>query len=349
MKKLHWQTCGKQREIRSRRTSCLARVSACIILCLWFHSQTQKGQTFVGCKQSTRYAPLSHKDHLPILKGSAKVVLRASELDAGATALFFLWGTPAPIAFSTLLRRAEDLSAQVSSSYYTDQGRNKNNVGIQPATEPRDMMWAFPSFGVFLQEAETAPQGMSSWTRWLFVFNVWAAIVWYLYYKILVEEELREQYGLGIGGYLVVVPFALGLSGGIYGQFAYGSLVGDPFCDIWSSVFYFGFLWIYINQYFLYQKVNKLYTDQDRPAPLDEFGLLIPGWNFVTGIRQIHFLAEHWARERGTSHFDAFCELFPFTSKPTLTFFELLTTPSLWINTQLLTDGSQTSSDTDLA
>lgn len=31
--------------------------------------------------------------------------------------------------------------------------------------------------------------------------------------------------------------------------------------------------------------------ESGRPAPLDVWGLFVPGWNFITGIRQIHFLA----------------------------------------------------------
>merc|ERR1719203_533125 len=89
----------------------------------------------------------------------------------------------------------------------------------------------------------------------------------------------------------------------------------------------------YLNQWFLYDKVNKLFMEDGRPAPLDTWGLLVPGWNFVTGIRQIHFLAEYWALERGEElPRDAFAELFPFARKPTLSLWELATTPALWFN-----------------
>jgi len=252
---------------------------------------------------------------------------------AATVATFFLWGAPPPLALSAMFARAEEADSTKVEARSASPRVSSSDESI----EPRDMLWAFPSFGVFLRDPETAPQDMPKWVRWFFVVNVWAAIAWYLYYKVLVEEELRERYQLGIGGYTVIVPFALGLTGGIYGQLAFGSLTADPFCDIWSSGFYLGFLWIYINQFFLYQKVNKLYVDNGLAAPLDEFGLLVPGWNFVTGIRQIHFLAEHWARERGEEpRPDAFCGLFPFATKPTLSFFELITTPSLWIRLDLL-------------
>ncbi len=55
---------------------------------------------------------------------------------------------------------------------------------------------------------------------------------------------------------------------------------------------------------------------------------VIPGYNFVTGIRQIHFLSAYWAMKRGEElQKDAFCELFPFTTKPTLGVIELFTKP----------------------
>jgi len=286
--------------------------------------------------------------------------MHADAQDAANLALFFLWGSPPPLVFSAMFKRAEETLAAAPAEAPPAPAEPGWLDGLlsalsaapapaesapMPATElaldqpePRNMMWAFPSFGVLLDEPETQPEDMPRWVRWFFVANVWGAIIWYLYYKVLVEEELRER-GLGIGGYLVIVPFALGLAGGIYGEWTMGSLTnGDPLHDMFSSGFYLGFLWIYVNQFFLYQKVNKLYTDEGRPAPLDEFGLVIPGWNFVTGIRQIHFLSEYWARQRGQPHLrDAFTDLFPFCTKETLTFLELLTTPSLWIRTERLT------------
>lgn len=158
-------------------------------------------------------------------------------------------------------------------------------------------------------------------------------MIWYLYYKLLVEDDLREFRGLGIGGSLVIVPFALGLFAGVFGEFAYGALEGGFFDNGFAVAFYSAFAWIYLNQWFLYQKVNQLMEEAGRPAPLDPFGLFIPGWNFVTGIRQIHFLAEYWAIQRNEAlPADAFAELFPFAKKPTLTLPELATTPSLWFN-----------------
>jgi hypothetical protein len=45
--------------------------------------------------------------------------------------------------------------------------------------------------------------------------------------------------------------------------------------------------------------VNKLYAAKGLEEPLLTWGLLVPGYNFVTGIRQIHFLSKFWAMERG--------------------------------------------------
>ena len=195
-------------------------------------------------------------------------------------------------------------------------------------------MWAFPSFAVFLEKVdETAPSSFPLWARWLCLLTFWPGVIWYLYYKLLVEDDLREYRGLGIGGSLVIIPFAIGLFAGVFGEFAYGALEGGFFDNAFSTAFYSAFAWIYLNQWFLYQKVNQLMEDAGRPAPLDPFGLFIPGWNLVTGIRQIHFLAEYWAIQRGeTLPQDAFADLFPFAKKPTLSFLELATTPGLWFN-----------------
>jgi len=269
---------------------------------------------------------------------SGSVALRA--LDAEGVASFATFslvsGAPIPLAFSALFRRAEDVGAQRAGA----PAPSPAPASPVPAplgageAEPRDLMWAFPSFAVFLDSAgEAAPQGFPMWGRWLCLATFWPGLLWYLYYKIAVEEDLRLYRGLGIGGYVVIVPFALGLSAGIFGEVAYGSLEGDPLDNGFSIAFYAAFAWIYLNQWFLYNKVNQLFEEEGRPAPLDAWGLLVPGWNFVTGIRQIHFLAEYWARQRGQAlQRDAFAELFPFTRKPTLTFFQLLTTPALWID-----------------
>lgn len=271
-----------------------------------------------------------------------------------------LTGAPIPLAMGGLFRRAEIVAAEraaeraaeveevpesnsfdvmqlwpFSRADSTETEEKSSTVLVDTdIPEPRDLMWAFPSFAVFLEDPEnTAPSNLPTWARWLCLATFWPGVIWYLYYKLLVEDDLRQYKGLGIGGSLVIIPFAIGLFAGVFGEFAFGSLEGGPLDNPFSCAFYGAFAWIYLNQWFLYNKVNQLFEEEGRPAPLDAFGLFVPGWNFVTGIRQIHFLAEYWAIKRGeVLPRDAFAELFPFAKKSTLTFLELATTPSLWFD-----------------
>mmetsp|Transcript_12389 Transcript_12389/g.38265 ORF Transcript_12389/g.38265 Transcript_12389/m.38265 type:complete len:378 (+) Transcript_12389:31-1164(+) len=279
-----------------------------------------------GCSSTELRSGQRHRRR----RGAALRALDAEGL-ANFASFSALGGAPIPLMLSALLRRSEDMGGTASAPAAG---------GARPAetAEPRGLMWAFPSFAVFLESAtNTAPQGFPSWARWLCLATFWPGLVWYLYYKTAVEEDLRQYRGLGIGGYVVIVPFALGLAAGIWGELAYGSLEGGPLDDVFSIAFYAAFAWIYLNQWFLYNKVNQLFTEEGLPAPLDPWGLLVPGWNFVTGIRQIHFLAEYWSRQRGEEPTrDAFAELFPFVKKPTLTLWELVSTPALWIDMKRL-------------
>lgn len=149
-------------------------------------------------------------------------------------------------------------------------------------------------------------------------------------YKYQIEDELKRRTGEGLGGALIVLPFAAGLSLGIIGQVLYGSL--ETF-DFFSGAFYAAFAWIYVNQFVLYEKVNGLYEQAGLPRPIATWWLVVPGLNFVTGIRQIHFLSALWSLERGeVPRADPFCELFPFATKPQLGVRELLTDSSLWMS-----------------
>jgi len=258
-----------------------------------------------------------------------------------------LTGAPIPLLLGALFRRAEDVAmagvatndgrAELAGAASGSQG--VSGTAADEEAEPRDLMWAFPSFAVFLEnEANTAPVGFPTWARWLCLATFWPGVIWYLYYKLVVEDDLRRCRSLGIGGSLVIYPFAVGLFAGVFGEFAYGALEGGVLDNVYSVAFYAAFAWIYLNQWFLYNKVNQLFEEEGQPAPLDPWGLLVPGWNFVTGIRQIHFLAKYWARQQGKAlPRDAFAELFPFAKKPTLTLVELATTPSLWMDVGSLT------------
>lgn len=194
-------------------------------------------------------------------------------------------------------------------------------------------MWAFPSFGCFLETIdEQPPSFMPAWQKWALLINGWGGIAWYLYYKYQIEEELKRYSGEGLGGLAVVAPFALGFFGGITGEILFGSLEHEPLYDLCSTAFWGGFAWIYVMQFKLYSKVNELYQSRGLTPPLLVWGLLVPGYNFVTGIRQIHFLSQFWAMERGEAPArDAFCELFPFATKQTLGVVELFINPELWV------------------
>jgi len=278
------------------------------------------------------------------LPRSRRVARGALDVEGLASFASFsvLAGSPIPLGLGALFRRAEDVAATTAPTeeeatwpeFALPSFGSEPTPKAEEVPEPRDLMWAFPSFAVFLDKSgETAPAGFPMWARWLCLATFWPGVIWYLYYKLLVEDDLRYYRGLGIGGSLVIVPFALGLFAGVFGEFAYGALEGGLFDNAFSTAFYSAFAWIYLNQWFLYNKVNQLFEEIGRPAPLDPWGLLIPGWNFVTGIRQIHFLAEYWAIQRGEElPQDAFAELFPFAKKPRLTLVELATTPSLWFN-----------------
>jgi hypothetical protein len=179
-------------------------------------------------------------------------------------AVFTLWGTPVPIAIAVLLAVRERAAGVGGPWELEGAGRN--------------VLFAFPSFGLLLEQP-AEPLGMPRWQRALLLANTWAAIGWYLYYKWLIEDELRETTGSGLGGALVVSPFALGLSAGVAGELMHGSLerslLGE--LDPFSAAFWAGFAWIYVCQFLLYVRVNRLYTERGDKAPLSVWGLLLPG------------------------------------------------------------------------
>ena len=86
-------------------------------------------------------------------------------------------------------------------------------------------------------------------------------------------------------------PFVLGLALG-----PLAAALHLPGGEAWSAV---GVIWIYYTQYLLYQRVNQLYKSAGMAEPLVVWWLVLPGFNLIIGLRQLHFLAAHFARERG--------------------------------------------------
>lgn len=300
--------------------------------------------------------PRSHGTPVPpALQRSTTTALSAIDFsDPVATAGFFLWGSPVPLALAALFNTREKGDGSPTREMEVPQvpqaasrrGRpslslpkglslteaSEEALGKGPLGTQSGMMFAFPSFGLAMDDAAKCPPvGYPRAARAFFALNVYAGIYYYLYYKWKAEDELLAYTGKGLGGALIVVPFALGFTLGIGGEALYGSLEPGAPLDAFSATFYASFLWIYVNQFLLYERVNDLYRDDGLPAPIASWTLLLPPVNFASGIRQIHFLSAYWAAKRGEPlQRDAFCEAFPFATKPELGVVELVTTPSLW-------------------
>ena len=269
------------------------------------------------------------------LRAAPPLAAHVDLADPATLATFFLWGSPVPLGLTALIRGVEDLEAERSGEAAAS-GADALGSAFNICANPGSMGYAFPSFGLAMRAptepaffgAPAAPLDRA--VRGFLALNVYAGIGWYLYYKYQVEDELRRRSGEGLGGAAIVLPFAAGLILGVGGQVAYGSL---ETLDFFSGAFWLAFVWIYVNQWVLYEKVNSLYVDAGKPKPLSTWGLLVPGYNFITGIRQIHFLSALWCEERGeTPRPDPFCALFPFATKPELGIVELFTQPDLWVS-----------------
>lgn len=146
----------------------------------------------------------------------------------------------------------------------------------------------------------------------------------------------------GFGGYGTLGPFsyamvlgplaaAMHVSGGLY----------------WSVL---GVIFLYYTQILLYERVNELYTDDGREAPLQvwwSLPLLFP-LNFVVGLRQVHFLSQYLYEKRGVDPppNDPVADLFPFVKAEKLDWQEFFLTPSLWCS--LLADTKSPSALRDL-
>jgi len=172
-------------------------------------------------------------------------------------------------------------------------------------------------------------------------------LLWYGYYKFVVEEELLQmeldsgKEPRGFGGYGTLGPFTYGM---LLGPVA--SMFHIPGGLNWSSL---GVIFIYYTQFLLYDRVNKLYEEDEDycfteenidindkpPLPLQVWWCLpifFP-FNLIVGLRQVHFLSQYLYRQRGvlqSSPPDPVADFFPFIKKPSLTWQEFIVTPSLW-------------------
>lgn len=89
--------------------------------------------------------------------------------------------------------------------------------------------------------------------------------------------------------------------------------------------------WIVGIQFTLYRRINALFAERGEALPMHPHWVILPGLNLVAGLRSVHFLAVHWAYERGQSIDDPIVSRFPFLGTPTLQAVQLLTTPQLWV------------------
>jgi len=162
------------------------------------------------------------------------------------------------------------------------------------------------------------------------LFSVPTGLLWYGWYKFAVEEELaaynseHPSQTPGYGGYGTLGPFVLGLALGPLAE-----AVHAPGGAAWLGV---GVVWIYYTQYLLYKRVNELYSETGQEEPLTVWWLVFPGFNLVVGLRQLHFLAEFWACQRGQTLQDPLVDFFPFIGAPRYTWRKFLRSPSLWMS-----------------
>ncbi len=140
-------------------------------------------------------------------------------------------------------------------------------------------------------------------------FSVASCLLYYGWYKWIIQEELRRYNGYGWSGTLCLLPFVLGIT------VPQALRLFDP--DVpdafgWFSLL--GVVWIYIVQFKLYRTINALYCQAGLKAPLVVWWMFVPGLNLIVGLRQIHFLSEYWAKKQETIVKDPIAESLPFLS-----------------------------------
>lgn len=142
------------------------------------------------------------------------------------------------------------------------------------------------------------------------LLSIVTLLLYYGWYKWIIQEELRRYNGSGWSGTLCLLPFVLGV---VVPQ---ALRLFDP--DVPDSFGWFsllGILWIYIVQFRLYRTVNRLYVEAGMKAPLTVWWIVVPGLNLIVGLRQIHFLSQYWAQKQEIEVKDSVAQFFPFLSK----------------------------------
>jgi hypothetical protein len=119
-------------------------------------------------------------------------------------------------------------------------------------------------------------------------------LVYYGYYKWVIQDELKQYTGSGWSGAVCMLPFGLGVA------IPQALRLFDPDVPAWFGwVSLLGLVWIYVVQFRLYRTVNALYRDANLQEPLNVWWLFVPGLNLIVGLKQIHFLSQYWGRQRG--------------------------------------------------
>lgn len=145
---------------------------------------------------------------------------------------------------------------------------------------------------------------------WRVIFlSVITGMLYYGWYKWIIQEELRRYNGFGWSGTLSLAPFVFGVA------IPQALRIFDPDVPGWFGWFsLLGIVWIYIVQFKLYKTVNELYLQAGLKEPLVVWWLFIPGFNLIVGLRQIHFLSQFWAKQQGVTAPDYLAENIPLLS-----------------------------------
>ncbi len=141
------------------------------------------------------------------------------------------------------------------------------------------------------------------------LLSVATGMLYYGWYKYIIQEELKRYNGYGWSGMLCLAPFVLGLA------IPQILRIFDPDVPGWFGWFsLLGIVWIYIVQFRLYKTVNQLYRDAGIKEPLIVWWMFVPGLNLIVGLRQIHFLSEYWAKKQDIAINDFLAKSIPFLS-----------------------------------